>query len=471
MEPINYRMQVLDPIQMALEGYSRRVAEQQADTQLGMEQQRIDMAQQAMQYERQQAQAAQAQAQAKAAQEAAGQQAYIDYMFDPDKSAEKTEAVIRANPSLADAVMGVWQGMNEDQKANTLQFGQQFTYALSSGATDAASRLLEERIAAAEAAGNKPEADAYRATKMRLDAGDVDGVKADAMVTLYGGLGPEGFKAFQSSLPGAVDETATRVQSATMVAGRVSVQQMADGTVRVVDTATNEVLTGDKARQAIADAERASIETAGGTAAARAEATRQADISLGSEAEAAKAAGKVIGTAEAERQVGAGQAERTAQMSLDLIRDLKNDPGLPSIVGNFQGRLPAGIPGLTGGQAGANASARLAQIQGRIFLEAFESLKGGGQITQSEGDKAQKAMARLETAQSEEAVMQALTELEEIYTNAVDRARANAAKGANGADDNAFLAEMNAKFQRGERPTPEETRRLNEISDRQKGGQ
>jgi hypothetical protein len=45
--------------------------------------------------------------------------------------------------------------------------------------------------------------------------------------------------------------------------------------------------------------------------------------------------------------------------------------------------------------------ARLEQSQGGAFLQAFEALKGGGQITEVEGRKATAAITRMQTAQSE----------------------------------------------------------------------
>ncbi len=39
-------------------------------------------------------------------------------------------------------------------------------------------------------------------------------------------------------------------------------------------------------------------------------------------------------------------------------------------------------------------NAMLDQVQGGAFLQAFESLKGGGQITQIEGEKATQAIVR-----------------------------------------------------------------------------
>jgi len=61
------------------------------------------------------------------------------------------------------------------------------------------------------------------------------------------------------------------------------------------------------------------------------------------------------------------------------------------------------------------------QLEGQAFLEAFESLKGGGQITQIEGEKATAAKARLDRAQSDQEYAQALNDLRGIVTGAYKR--------------------------------------------------
>jgi hypothetical protein len=58
----------------------------------------------------------------------------------------------------------------------------------------------------------------------------------------------------------------------------------------------------------------------------------------------------------------------------------------------------------------------LDQLGGAAFLQAFESLKGGGQITEVEGKKATDAMARLNRAQSDAEFESALRELRGIMT-------------------------------------------------------
>lgn len=61
------------------------------------------------------------------------------------------------------------------------------------------------------------------------------------------------------------------------------------------------------------------------------------------------------------------------------------------------------------------------QIGGKAFLQAFESLKGGGQITQVEGEKATAAIARLNTAQSDEEYRAALAEFRGIVAQGYQR--------------------------------------------------
>ncbi|MDB6179341.1 hypothetical protein PAF17_17785 [Paracoccus sp. Z330] len=61
--------------------------------------------------------------------------------------------------------------------------------------------------------------------------------------------------------------------------------------------------------------------------------------------------------------------------------------------------------------AGTDLNTRIQQAQGQTFLEAFESLKRGGQITEVEGKKVGVAMARLNRAQATDAYQDALNDL------------------------------------------------------------
>ena len=64
---------------------------------------------------------------------------------------------------------------------------------------------------------------------------------------------------------------------------------------------------------------------------------------------------------------------------------------------------------------------KVEQLQGGVFLQAFNSLKGGGQITQLEGEKAERAMARLNTVQDPVAFREAVNELRIITENGIRR--------------------------------------------------
>ena len=109
-----------------------------------------------------------------------------------------------------------------------------------------------------------------------------------------------------------------------------------------------------------------------------------------------------------------------ADYSLSLLDALKNHKGLSGSVG-----LP-NISGALGGIRGTNEAdfhSRLDQITGQNFLQAFESLKGGGQITEIEGKKASDAIARLNTAQTEPEFIKAVDELKSVISGIKNRAK------------------------------------------------
>jgi hypothetical protein len=137
-----------------------------------------------------------------------------------------------------------------------------------------------------------------------------------------------------------------------------------------------------------------------------------------------RAQGTQLGKLTADAQVDLQGALNKGQDALDLIQSVRDDPALPSITGVIQGGLFApGIPGISGGQAGKDLSVKIDQLKGQTFLQAFESLKGAGQITEVEGQKATEAMARLNTAQSVEAYQAALDDLAGVIERAMDTAR------------------------------------------------
>jgi hypothetical protein len=79
-------------------------------------------------------------------------------------------------------------------------------------------------------------------------------------------------------------------------------------------------------------------------------------------------------------------------------------------------------------------SVALDQLKGKTFLQAFESLKGGGQITEVEGKKATEAIGRLNTAQSDKAFQQALIDLRSVVEGSMKRASGKTGGASGGWD-------------------------------------
>ena len=149
-------------------------------------------------------------------------------------------------------------------------------------------------------------------------------------------------------------------------------------------------------------------------AAASAGATAQARSDIVS-AETKEAARAVLPDAVAE-------AEQTKR----LVEDLLAHPGFSGSVGMPESSLSSVLFRISGrplpGSPEAGFMARLEQLGGKSFLQAFESLKGGGQITQIEGEKATNAINRLQQrGQSEEEYRAAAQEFIGIVDRGIDR--------------------------------------------------
>lgn len=140
---------------------------------------------------------------------------------------------------------------------------------------------------------------------------------------------------------------------------------------------------------------------------------------------AGAAAAKEIGEAQGKATMDAPRVADNATQMLDTIQKARQHPGRSMGTGPVAGRLPA----LGGDQAGFVAL--MDQIQGKTFLEAFNSLKGGGQITEAEGRKATEALARLNRVQNERDFNAALVDLEDVVKAGVARSQ-RAAQPAQG---------------------------------------
>lgn len=131
---------------------------------------------------------------------------------------------------------------------------------------------------------------------------------------------------------------------------------------------------------------------------------------------ASRETGKIEGAAEGQLP----SAAMDVQYITGIVDDILNDPALPSMVGPIEGRLP---------NISATSQAfqsKLNQLSGQAFLNARQALKGGGAITDFESRKAEEAYLRMNTAQSEDAFRQALTDFKEAIQIGYQKLQANA---------------------------------------------
>ena len=109
---------------------------------------------------------------------------------------------------------------------------------------------------------------------------------------------------------------------------------------------------------------------------------------------------KNVAATEAEKEKGASAgkaaaslpvAEAAADRIVRAIDEVLADPYLPNMTGPIEGRSP----NVTGNAA--RVQSRIDQILGGTFLQAYNDLRGGGQITEREGAAATAAYNRLST--------------------------------------------------------------------------
>jgi len=116
----------------------------------------------------------------------------------------------------------------------------------------------------------------------------------------------------------------------------------------------------------------------------------------------------------------------------------KPHPGFETAVG------ATWLPGsrFVPGTSAADFQARYEQLKGASFLEAFETLKGGGQITEKEGEKATAAVNRMALAQSEAEFISAAREVQNILNTGIKNAKTRAKVAS--AEQSSVRSEANA---------------------------
>lgn len=137
-----------------------------------------------------------------------------------------------------------------------------------------------------------------------------------------------------------------------------------------------------------------------------------------------KARQKEVGEARGKFQVNMPEVMRSGALMKRTIDSIVNDKNLDNAVG-----VTAGHPWMpTIRQGSANVEAKIKQIQGGVFMQAYQSLKGGGAITDAEGAKASQSLARVqETRQDPKAYREALQEFKRDIEDLEELAKLKAA--------------------------------------------
>ena len=136
---------------------------------------------------------------------------------------------------------------------------------------------------------------------------------------------------------------------------------------------------------------------------------------------AGKAAETAVGEAAGAAQVALPGAAQAAADVAAQVESLKNDEYLPKMLGPVDSLLP------NVSEDAARVQGKMNQIQGGAFLQARQLLKGGGAITDYEGQKAEAAFARLAAAQNPEDYKAALDEFNYFVQQGLKKLEAQAA--------------------------------------------
>jgi len=171
---------------------------------------------------------------------------------------------------------------------------------------------------------------------------------------------------------------------------------------------------------------------------------REGDLVFQGRVEQMKAASKFKGEALAKAEADLPRAVDQAQATIDLIDRMIGKPAETDASGKVVKAASRPHPGFVDavgatwkpgarfvpGTDAASFQAMYDQATGTAFLQAYETLRGGGQIANEEGKKATAAMTRMNLAQNEKEFATAAREFQNAIRTGVKNARAKAGKPA-----------------------------------------
>lgn len=178
---------------------------------------------------------------------------------------------------------------------------------------------------------------------------------------------------------------------------------------------------------------------------------REGDLDFQERLERIKAAGKYKGEALAKAQSDLPGAVERANQALNVIDQMVGKQAKVDANGNVVEKSTAPHPGFRGavglgfgerfvpGTEAASFQALYDQVTGGAFLQAYETLRGTGQITEIEGAKATSAITRMQLAQNEREFVKAAREFQDVIRSGVQRAQAKAGQPSGGASVGRFV--------------------------------
>jgi len=222
VQPINYMLDVVNPMTAAMAGYSAGATDRtnQQVTQQNME---FAATQEARAAERFQLEKAEMEETRRANQAAVAQaaeakrrgQVYMDKLVELGPLAKPIDYAnaIEANPELAQAIQARGEILGAESVAGHTKFGQQVFVALHKN-PEAVPALFKERRIAAENAGDQETVDTVKSYEMMLNTPEgQDGVRALVGAGLFGIMGKDAFTAFANQLGVGEEETTEAVRS------------------------------------------------------------------------------------------------------------------------------------------------------------------------------------------------------------------------------------------------------------------
>lgn len=369
--PINYTTGVINPLQAMIGGIGQAQQLQANDQQMALQQRQAQMQE------------------AQMAMQNAAREDMARVFSNPEATEKDIAGLISRYPAMAEMILKPWQAMGEAKQASAARsLGQIYTM-LDSGNVDMALERIDERMTAAEKSGDTQELNELRVYRKMIER---DPVMAKNFFRATGSIvAPDIFGKLDSGGSGPFEGTGMKAQAA------------------------NILLTGDPASPEYAAAYSIMGEPTF-------DMTRQQmiypDMSAYRSPAGRGGGGQTPTVADPSSRVQSmrtpgetAAATETTRLTLRQIDELANNPAVRENLG-----FSSLIPNRPGGEA-ADAAAQMQQMQGKAFLQAFEMLKGGGQITEREGAAASAAMSRMqavvENRGSVEAYMKALNEFRE----------------------------------------------------------